>query len=162
MWVRVRRAPGDGGDGTEPREPERLWEVTQLRAAAVSGALLLGAVAAARAGWRVGATVAQAAALLVGAWTFVPSTLRRLAKGRIGVGTLMSMAAAGAVLLGDLGEAAMLAFLFSISEGLEEYSVARTRRGLRALLSLVPAQATLLRDGKPGGPGWVSASITTA
>ena len=41
----------------------------------------------------------------------------------------------------------MLAFLFSISEGLEEYSVARTRRGLRALLSLVPDEATVLRDG---------------
>jgi cation-transporting ATPase G len=123
--------------------------VTRLRAATVSGALLLAFVVAARAGWRVGASVAQLAALLVGAWTFVPSTLRRLAKGKIGVGTLMSMAAVGAVLLGDVGEAAILAFLFSISEGLEEYSVARTRRGLRALLSLVPAQATVLRDGKP-------------
>ncbi len=39
----------------------------------------------------------------------------------------------------------MLAFLFSISEGLEEYSLARTRRGLRALLSLVPDQATVVR-----------------
>ena len=35
----------------------------------------------------------------------------------------------------------------SISEGLEEYSFARTRRGLRALLSLAPDQATVLRDG---------------
>ncbi len=41
----------------------------------------------------------------------------------------------------------MLAFLFSISEGLEEYSLTRTRRGLRALLSLVPDEATVLRDG---------------
>ncbi|MEU0737681.1 heavy metal translocating P-type ATPase, partial [Streptomyces lavendulocolor] len=43
--------------------------------------------------------------------------------------------------------AAMLAFLYSISEGLEEYSLARTRRGLRALLNLVPNEATVLRDG---------------
>ncbi|WP_441005687.1 P-type ATPase, partial [Streptomyces rhizosphaericus] len=42
----------------------------------------------------------------------------------------------------------MLAFLYSISEGLEEYAVARTRRGLRALLNLVPVEATILRDGK--------------
>ena len=46
-----------------------------------------------------------------------------------------------------MAEAAALAFLYSISEGLEEYAVARTRRGLRALLSLVPAEATVLRDG---------------
>ena len=86
-------------------------------------------------------------ALLAGAYTFVPSTLKRLAKGKIGVGTLMTIAAVGAVILGEVGEAAMLAFLFSISEGLEEYSLARTRRGLRALLSLVPDEATVLRDG---------------
>jgi cation-transporting ATPase G len=59
----------------------------------------------------------------------------------------MTIAAVGAVILGEVGEAAMLAFLFSISEGLEEYSLARTRRGLRALLSLVPDEATVLRDG---------------
>lgn len=59
----------------------------------------------------------------------------------------MTIAALGAVALGELGEAATLAFLFSISEGLEEYATARTRRGLRALLSLVPDQATVLREG---------------
>ncbi|SPX89399.1 heavy metal translocating P-type ATPase [Mycolicibacterium chubuense] len=89
----------------------------------------------------------EAVALLAGAYTFVPSTLKRLATGKIGVGTLMTIAAVGAVILGEVGEAAMLAFLFSISEGLEEYSLARTRRGLRALLSLVPDEATVLRDG---------------
>ncbi|MGH3906959.1 MAG: heavy metal translocating P-type ATPase [Pseudonocardiaceae bacterium] len=131
----------------EEREPERLWEVSEMWFAAVSGALLAAALIA---GWSGAAGPAvlglEAGALLVGAWTFVPSTLRRLARGRIGVGTLMTIAAVGAVLLGEVGEAAMLAFLFSISEGLEEYSLARTRRGLRALLSLVPEQATVLRD----------------
>jgi cation-transporting ATPase G len=73
--------------------------------------------------------------------------LRRLGKGKIGVGTLMTIAAIGAVLLGEVAEAAALAFLFSNSEGLEEYSLARTRRGLRALLTLVSAQATVLRNG---------------
>uniref|UniRef100_UPI000623F0EC heavy metal translocating P-type ATPase n=1 Tax=Allosalinactinospora lopnorensis TaxID=1352348 RepID=UPI000623F0EC len=89
----------------------------------------------------------QAAALAVGAQTFVPATLRRLSRGRIGVGTLMTIAAVGAVALGEIGEAAALAFLYSIAEGLEEYSLARTRRGLRALLDLVPARATVLRGG---------------
>ncbi|MET3768816.1 Cd2+/Zn2+-exporting ATPase/cation-transporting ATPase G [Marisediminicola sp. UYEF4] len=89
----------------------------------------------------------EIAALLVAAWTFVPSTLRRLVKGKIGVGTLMTIAAAGAVALGQVEEAATLAFLYAISEGLEEYSLEKTRRGLRALLDLVPAEATVLRDG---------------
>ncbi|OLZ51569.1 heavy metal translocating P-type ATPase [Amycolatopsis keratiniphila] len=136
------------GDEAEEREPERLWQVKELQFAAVSGVFLLAALIA---GW-TGASrpvelVLEVAALLGGAYTFVPSTLKRLAKGKIGVGTLMTIAAVGAVILGEVGEAAMLAFLFSISEGLEEYSLARTRRGLRALLSLVPEQATILRDG---------------
>ena len=129
-------------------EPERLWEVPELRAAAVAGVLLVGGYAV---GWFDGPAVLKElllwAALGIGACTFVPSTLRRLARGKIGVGTLMTIAAVGAVLLGEVGEAAMLAFLFSISEGLEEYSLARTRRGLRALLSLVPESATVIREG---------------
>ncbi|GAA3228658.1 cation-translocating P-type ATPase [Pseudonocardia petroleophila] len=136
--------PEAGGD----REPERLWEVSELRFAAASGVLLVVSLAV---GWASGPAsvelALQVGALELGAWTFVPATLRRLVRGRIGVGTLMTIAAVGAVLLGEIGEAAMLAFLFSISEGLEEYSIARTRRGLRALLSLVPERATVLRGG---------------
>ncbi|MBW0114123.1 heavy metal translocating P-type ATPase [Pseudonocardia abyssalis] len=135
-------------EAAEDREPERLWEVSELRFAAASGVLLVGSLAV---GWASGPAsvelALQVGALALGGWTFVPATLRRLVRGRIGVGTLMTVAAVGAVLLGEIGEAAMLAFLFSISEGLEEYSIARTRRGLRALLSLVPERATVLRGG---------------
>ncbi|MCC9186142.1 heavy metal translocating P-type ATPase [Mycolicibacterium mageritense DSM 44476 = CIP 104973] len=136
------------GADEQEREPERLWQIKELQFAALSGVFLLAAVIAGflDATEPVVRTL-EAVALLAGAYTFVPSTLTRLAKGKIGVGTLMTIAAVGAVILGEVGEAAMLAFLFSISEGLEEYSVARTRRGLRALLSLVPDEATVLRDG---------------
>lgn len=126
--------------------PEQLWQVVKLRRAAVSGTLLAGSLIAA---WVTPlgpvALGLKALALAVGASTFVPSAVNRLAQGRIGVGTLMTIAAAGAVGLGQVGDAAMLALLFSISEGLEEYAVSRTRRGLRALLSLVPDEATVLR-----------------
>src|SRR5690606_3038347 len=59
----------------------------------------------------------------------------------------MTIAAVGAVILGEVDEAATLAFPYSISEGLEEYSLARTRRAPRALLSLVPEETTVLRNG---------------
>ena len=136
-----------GPGEAEEREPERLWEVSELRAAAAAGVLLAAGFAADVAGSSRVELALNAAALLVGASTFVPGTLRRLRGGKIGVGTLMTIAAIGAVALGQVGEAASLAFLYSISEGLEEYSLARTRRGLRALLSLVPEQATVVRDG---------------
>ncbi|MBE5495000.1 MULTISPECIES: heavy metal translocating P-type ATPase [Mycobacteroides] len=137
-------AASDDGE----REPERLWEVSELRFAAVAGVVLLAGYVI---GWIGGPRPVEiglyALALAIGAYTFVPSALRRLARGKIGVGTLMTIAAVGAVILGEVGEAAMLAFLFSISEGLEEYALARTRRGLRALLSLVPEEATVIRGG---------------
>ena len=138
-------AEADGQDGEH--QPDRLWQVAELRAAAVAGGLLVAGLVAGRADSSGVAVTLEAAALLVGGSTFVPSTLRRLGERHIGVGTLMTIAAVGAVLLGEVGEAAMLAFLYSISEGLEEYSLARTRRGLRALLSLVPEQATVRRAG---------------
>lgn len=146
-----------GCDDGEPRndegeldehEPERFWEVSELRFAALAGLFLIAGFIADRSDASQGVvTGLNAIALALGAWTFVPSTLKRLAQGKIGVGTLMTIAAVGAVILGEVAEAAALAFLYSISEGLEEYAVARTRRGLRALLSLVPAEATILRDG---------------
>ena len=136
------------GAEEQEREPERLWQIKELQFAALSGVFLLTAVIAGFLDAAEPVVVAlEAVALLAGAYTFVPSTLKRLVKGKIGVGTLMTIAAVGAVILGEVGEAAMLAFLFSISEGLEAYSLARTRRGLRALLSLVPDEATVLRDG---------------
>ncbi|GAA1003487.1 cation-translocating P-type ATPase [Nocardiopsis tropica] len=136
--------------GEDEQAPEHWWQVRGLQAAAAAAVFLLAAYIV---GWSGGpqrvSLVLEWIALLIGGWTFVPSTLRRLAKGKIGVGTLMTIAAVGAVILGEVGEAAMLAVLFSISEGLEEYAVSRTRRGLRALLNLVPDTATVLRDGAP-------------
>ena len=141
-------ACGCDHDDDEERDPQRFWQVRKLRRAALSGVLL---AASAVTAWATPlgpvAVGLKVLALVVGGSTFVPSSLKRLTQGSIGVGTLMTIAAAGAVALGQVGEAAMLAFLFSISEGLEEYAVARTRRGLRALLSLVPDQATVLREG---------------
>jgi cation-transporting ATPase G len=126
--------------------PERFWQIGEAQAAAAAGVLLAaGLVAQGTDGERV-AIALFLAAVVAGGSTFVPGTLRALLKGRLGVSTLMTIAAAGAVVLGELGEAASLAFLFSISEALEGYALARTRRGLRALLALVPERVTVRRS----------------
>jgi cation-transporting ATPase G len=133
-------ADHDGG-------PERFWDIPAVRRAILAGVLFATGLAA-DAGHAGGPAVGlYLAALAVGGSTFVPDTLRRLAQGRLGVGTLMTIAAAGAVVLGEFGEAASLAFLFSISEALEDYALARSRRGLRALLDLVPERVTIRRAG---------------
>jgi cation-transporting ATPase G len=121
--------------------------VREVQLGMASGGLLLAGVLAGLAGWETARVVLAVVALLVGGSTFVPGALRRLGRGQLGVGLLMTIGAVGATLLGQVVEAAALAFLFSLSEGLEEYSLARTRHGLRALLDLVPAEATVLREG---------------
>ncbi|MFF6877467.1 heavy metal translocating P-type ATPase [Streptomyces sp. NPDC012474] len=102
-----------------------------------------------RAGAETPEMVLGLAAVAVGASTFVPAAVRNLFTHRhVGVGTLMTIAAIGAVALGQFFEAAMLGVLFSVAEGLEHYAVVRTRQGLRALLNLVPDTAAVLRDGR--------------
>ena len=133
-------APAQGA-GVDDEQPTSFWHITEVRFAALSGALLVAGLLAAGGA----ADVLFVAALAVGGWTFIPEAVRNLPEGRLGVGTLMTIAAIGAVLLGELSEAASLAFLFSISEALEGYAMARTRRGLRALLSLVPERVTVRR-----------------
>lgn len=132
-----------GSEEDVEQEPERLWEIRELQLGALAGLLLIVALGFERSDNSFLETITQAVALVIAGSTFVPSTVRNLIQRRINVGTLMTIAAVGAVALGQVGEAAALAFLFSISEGLEEYSLARTRRGLRALLDLVPATATI-------------------
>jgi cation-transporting ATPase G len=139
----------DCAPAAEEQGSDRLRDVRELRAAVLAGVLLAVGYAAAQLLAGFAADLAYVPALLVGGWTFVPDALRRLRRRqRPGVGALMTAAAAGAVALGEFGEAASLAFLFSISEGLEAYALARTRRGLRALLELVPPTATVRRDGE--------------
>jgi len=134
-------------DGDHTEAPERFWQIPAVRAAAAAGVLLAAGLMADAADRKYLAIGLLLTGLVVGGSTFVPETLRSLMKGRLGVGTLMTVAAAGAVALGEFGEATSLAFLFSISEALEGYALARTRQGLRALLALVPDRVTVRRDG---------------
>ncbi|AXY00662.1 zinc/cadmium/mercury/lead-transporting ATPase [Vibrio alfacsensis] len=62
--------------------------------------------------------------------------------------TLMSVAALGALYLGETAEAAMVLLLFLIGEKLEAYASSRARSGVQALMDLVPENTTLIVDGK--------------
>nr|WP_205266919.1 cation-translocating P-type ATPase [Mycolicibacterium sphagni] len=124
-----------------------MWQVRELQLALVAAVLLAAGWMVARIGYEGVAVAIELTAAGAAAFTFVPDAVRNLWHGRIGVGTLMTIAAIGAVALGQFAEAALLGILFSIAEGLEHYAVSRTRRGLRSLLSLVPPKASVLRSG---------------
>ncbi|HWL44520.1 MAG TPA: cation-translocating P-type ATPase [Ilumatobacter sp.] len=137
----------DGG-GAPDKAPQRAWQVPQLRVAAFAALLLLVSLIVERAGNDTWANAFALSAAASGASTFVPASLAALQRRRIGIGLLMTIALFGAVALGEFTEAAMLAVLFSITEGLEEFSFRRARQGLRALLSLLPDTARVRRDGR--------------
>ena len=143
----------------ELEEPTPWWRDRALLLPIASGVLWVTGMLLNWAGLNTLGLTVHALALLAGAWTFVPGTLRHLmqgrGRGRLGVGLLMTIAALGAVLLGHVGEAAALAFLFSLAEALEDRSMDRAKQGLRALLSLIPESA---RISRPEGPVTVPAA----
>jgi Cd2+/Zn2+-exporting ATPase len=67
---------------------------------------------------------------------------------RFNINLLMSIAAIGAILIGEHLEGATVIFLFAIGESLEGYTASRARESIRSLMSLKPRQAVRLRDGR--------------
>lgn len=60
--------------------------------------------------------------------------------------TLMTVAAIGAVYLGETVEAAMVILLFMLGEQLEGYASAKARSGVKALMDLVPDTAIRIKS----------------
>jgi Cd2+/Zn2+-exporting ATPase len=88
-------------------------------------------------------------AVAIGGWYFIREGIETLLEERqVGIEILMTVAAITAGLLGQWAEAAMLVFLYSISEAAEGYTEERTRNAIRALMDLAPKTALVLRDGK--------------
>ena len=124
------------------------WKDPELLLPIFSGVALCTGLALDWSGLETPATVLFWVGLLLGAYTFAPGAIRNLVtKRKLGIGLLMTISAVGAVILGFIGEAAALAFLYSIAEALEDKAMDRAQGGLRALLKLVPQTATVLRDG---------------
>ena len=142
-------APTLKAGGVEVEEVQRPWWRDPALLVPISSGILFGTgLILEWSGQGIPALVAFWAGLLLGASTFVPGALRHLAtKRKPGIALLMTISAIGAVILGYIGEAAALAFLYSIAEALEDKAMDRARGGLRALLRLVPEHATVIRDG---------------
>ncbi|WP_370541396.1 heavy metal translocating P-type ATPase [Agreia sp. COWG] len=136
----------DHGDGDEL---SAWWKDRNILVPLAAGVLLAVGCVLEWTGLDLVSTIVLAMSLIAGGSTFVPGAVHRLLRRRLGVGLLMTIAAVGAVLLGHIGEAAALAFLFSIAEALEDRAMDRAKNGLRALLSLIPESATISRLSGP-------------
>lgn len=80
-------------------------------------------------------------AVTCGAWYVLPKALQAIRRLRPDMNVLMIAAVIGAILIGELFEAATVAFLFALSLLLEHWSVERARNAIGALLHLTPPTA---------------------
>lgn len=126
------------------------WRNPQVVTSAISGLLLAIGFFGGRLGLAAPlGTGLYVFAVIVGGWYFGREALEELVEEReIGIELLMSTAAIVAGLMGQWAEAAMLVFLYSISEAAEGYTEERTRNAIRALMDLAPKTALVIIDGK--------------
>ena len=124
-------------------------ERRELIFAVLSGVLTLGGWAAGRAGADpLLASGLYVAAYLVGGWDVGRHAWHTLRQARFTTDLLMIVAALGAAALGQLGEGALLLFLFSLGHALEELALDRARNAVRKLGELTPKTALVRRDGR--------------
>jgi Cd2+/Zn2+-exporting ATPase len=122
----------------------------ETRLALLGGVLLALSLAAAAAGALPQAVRAvQIVALAIAGFPIARSAIANLWINReISINLLMTLAAIGAVIIGETAEAATLIFLFAISEALEGFTAERARRVLDEMGDLIPARAVRLHAGR--------------
>ena len=129
--------------------PLSFWRSPAVRRVLAGGVLLAGGLALEQLGfghaWVV--PLYLASILLAGA-DWVRHGWQELTHcHEVGIEVLMAAAAVGAAALGLWDEAAALVFLYGMAEAVEHLTYDRAKRAIERLLDLVPAEATVLRDG---------------
>ena len=87
-----------------------------------------------------------AVAMLSGGWLTARAAWFSLRERSVDMNVLMTIAALGAAAIGQWSEAGLVVFLFSLGNLLQAVTMDRTRRAVRGLVSLTPAEAHLV-DG---------------
>jgi Cd2+/Zn2+-exporting ATPase len=107
-------------------------------------------------GWTLGylttLNTASAAVLVtaavVGGYDIARAAYYEVKSRTLGIKTLVTLAAVGAVAIGAYWEAAAVVFLFSLGSYLEGRTMRKTRNALQELLELAPDTAMVRRDGE--------------
>ncbi len=120
--------------------------------AAFVGITFVGMVAGLVTSWLSGpaivASVSYGLAYVFGGWYGLKGAIQTLRHWAVDIDLLMILAAVGALSIGAPFEGAMLLFLFSLSNVLQDYAIGRSRRAIHALMELRPESAQVLRDGQ--------------
>jgi len=117
-------------------------------ATAASGLLYAG-------GWSIGhvtgldtvSAVTLILAAAIGGYDIATTAYHEVTNRTLGIKTLVTLAAIGAIVIGEYWEAAAVVFLFSLGSYLEGRTMRKTRNALQELLDMTPDTATVRRDG---------------
>jgi Cd2+/Zn2+-exporting ATPase len=114
-----------------------------------SGGLIAAALAAGRlpGAGKVGDALMAAAAVLAG-WDIARRAFTSLRNRYVSIELLVTIATAGALVIGEYWEAAAVTFLFIFGAYLEAVTLSRTRQVIGGLLDLAPTTATVVRLGR--------------
>ncbi len=133
---------GDAPPARPPRPTLEGW-----RSIAAAGLLVAAGLVASLAGQELAFRVACLAAIALTIPTPARRAWRSIRARTLDINTLMVVAVAGALVLGEWLEAAAVVWLFAVAQWLEVRSMDRARRAVRSLMTLAPDVATLRRDG---------------
>ena len=125
------------------------WWHGPWRVSAISGALILVAFLVARVlGSDTASDAVMIAAAVVAGAPIAVKAVRSLMVRNISIDLLVTVAAVGAVIIGEYWEAAAVTFLFAIGHALEARTMNKTRSALAELIAVAPDVAIVLRDGE--------------
>lgn len=85
--------------------------------------------------------------MLTGGFYVARSGFYALMNRSLDMNFLMTVAAIGAVAIGEWHEGAMVVFLFSLGNTLQAFTMDKTRQSIRSLMELAPKEALVRRDG---------------
>jgi len=125
------------------------WKNSRTIATVVSGALIL--VGTILEGSGVGDQILIplfALTAAIGGYNSAKIGLNGLRVWTFDMNFLMTVAIIGAAAIGEWGEAATVAFLFSFGNTLQTYTMDKTRQSIRALMELAPLEALVRRCGQ--------------
>ena len=127
----------------------RKWMNGRWRIPVISGLLIVASFVIA---WAFGSDSAgnifMVAAAVVAGVPIVVKAARALTAKVIGIDLLVSVAAIGAVVIGEYWEAAAVTFLFAIGHALEAATLNKTRSALAELVAVAPDVAVVMREGE--------------
>jgi Cd2+/Zn2+-exporting ATPase len=136
MWLE-HEEPAAGGADVAWR-----WRLMVAAAAAIAAGLVAGAL-----GRPALAALCFSAAAITGGVFPARRAVTAIRSRSLDINTLMVVAVAGALLLGEWLEAASVVFLFAVAQWLEVRTLERARQAIRALMDLSPREAVVRRGG---------------